>query len=57
MQGSDKYLPRPLPEAEEALAQYSPSFDRMENRAVNRQVIHDIREQLEAITAQLGEFL
>lgn len=57
MQGSDKYLPRPLPEAEEALSQYSPSFERTENRAADNQIIRDIREQLEAIAAQLGEFL
>ena len=57
MRGLDKYLPRPLPEAEEALARYSPSFERAESRAGNRQTIRAIQDQLEAISVRLDELL
>ncbi len=57
MRGSDKYLPRPLPEAEEALARYSPCFERTDSRTVDRQAVRDIREQLASIAARLDELL
>lgn len=59
MQGSDKYLPRPQPEAEQLLANYSPDFGRNETKNTSEasQAIRECREQLAAVLQKLDAIL
>lgn len=59
MQGSDKYLPRPQPEAERLLAGFSPDFGKTKAKSSPEvsQAILECRQQLEAVLMKIDKIL